>query len=424
MSEKTILVMSTFDSKGEAVELMCRHIRERGHRTLTMDLSVMKEPQIEPDIPAAEVAVAGGGTEADTRGETGNRFLRLKMMTRGAIQLTRKLLEEDKINGAVGFGGISNATMASEVFQSLPIGLPKLILSSGAGMPYNFIGRSDIALVSVVVETDYMNPFLRNSLTTAAHMICGAVESEVLPAIHVIEQLQESGTKVIAVTQFLAGVCISSLIDRLKQKGGYEVVVFHSNGVNDMVMEDLIESGLIFDAVVDLCVAGVSEYLMGGNRATGPTRLDAAGKKGIPQIISPTALDYISSGPLSRRDKGDDPLWEGRKLKERKMWIEDEIRVQVKVSPHEAVEIAGAVAAKLNRARAPVRFLIPWEGWDIANKKGERLYQPEINHLLIDTLKNEVDPKIVEIHEYDVYMDSAEFAEIIFAVLDELMDRV
>lgn len=423
MTKKNILVMATLDTKGEAVALLCEYIRNRGHNPIILDLSVMKEPKIKPDISSVEVAIAGGGTEADTKGETGERFKRLQIMTRGAIKVTKNLLNEAKIDGVIGLGGVSNAAMVSEVCQSLPLGLPKLILSSGAGIgKYNFIGRSDIALFATVVETDYMNIFLRNSIARAAHMICGAVESEARSAFLEIEELKKAGTRVIAVTQFLAGECISSIIDMLKKKGDYEVIVFHSTGTNDMVMEDLIEGGVRFDAVLDLCIAGLSEYLMGGNRAAAPTRLEAAGKKGIPQIISPTALDYISCGPLSRKDRGD-LLWEKRKLKDRKMWIEDEFRVQVKISPEEAVEIAKAVASKLNRAKAPVKFLVPWQGWDITNKQGEALYQPEINKLLIDTLKNEVDPQVVEIREYDLYMNSREFATVIVDTLEEVLGK-
>jgi uncharacterized protein (UPF0261 family) len=424
MTKKNILVIATLDSKGEAIELLCEHIRKRGHNTKLLDMSMMREPQIEPDIASAEVAIAGGGSEADTRGETGERAKRQRILTKGAIKITNRLLEEGEIDGVVGLGGVSNAAMVSDVCQTLPFGIPKVILSSGAGMGrYNFIGRSDIALFATIVETDSMNMFLRNSIVRAAHMICGAVESEARSAILEIEELKGSGMRVIALTEIGSPICIANIEAMLRERGTYEVVPFHATGIGDQVMEDLIDRGVRFDAVLDLVIAGVSEYLTGGNRAAEPTRLEAAGKKGIPQIIAPTALDYISCGPLSRQDKGD-PLWEKRRLKDRKLWIMDEFRVLAKISPGEAVEIGKTIAGKLNRAKAPVKFLVPMQGWDHLNKRGEALYEPETNQVVIDTLKNEADPQVVEIREHDLYIDTPEFAKVVVDTLEEVLGEI
>jgi uncharacterized protein (UPF0261 family) len=421
MTQKNILVMATLDTKGEAVELLCEYIRNRGQNPVILDLSTKKEPTIKPDISSIEVAIAGGGSEADTRGETVERLKRRDIMVSGAIKITKNLLEEGKIDGLIGLGGVSNAKMVSDVCQSLPFGLPKLILSSGAGMgSYNYIGRSDIALFESVGDTDSMNLFLRNSIARAAHMICGAAESGARIASVEIEEIRKAGSRVIALTHLSVDECVDNIMGILKKKGNYEVLSFQATGTGDMVMEDLIETGVNFDAVLDLCIAGLSEYLIGGNRAAAPTRLEAAGRRGIPQVITPTALDYISCGPLSRRDKGD-PLWEKRKLKDRKLWAMDELRVLAKISSEEAVEIGKAVADKLNRAKGPVKFLVPLQGWNIPNREGGGLYQPEIDRLLIDTLKYEVDSKVVEIREYDLYMNSYEFAKVIVDTMEELL---
>jgi uncharacterized protein (UPF0261 family) len=333
------------------------------------------------------------------------------------------LIESGKIYGLIGIGGVSNVAMASDVCQNLPFGFPKLLLGSGAGMgKYNFIGRSDIALFESVADTDTMSVFLKNSIARAAHMICGAVESGARLGSVEIEELRKAGTRVIALTHLSVDDCVDHLMRILKEKGNYEVMNFQATGIGDMVMEDLIDGGVVFDAVLDLCVAGLSEYLTGGNRAAGPTRLEAAGKKGIPQIVTPTALDYISCGPLSRKDTAD-PLWEKRKLKDRKIWAMDDYRILAKISSEEAVEIAKAVADKLNRAKGPVKFLVPLQGWNIPNRPGGGLYQPDVDKLLIDTLKNEVDTRVVEVREYDLYMNTFEFAKVIVDTMEELLNK-
>jgi len=424
MTEKNILVMSSLDTKGEAVALLCQYIRNRGHNSIILDLSMLKEPKIKPDISSVEVAIAGGGSEADTKGETGERVKRQEILTRGAAKIVKKMLDEGRIDGLIGLGGATNTSVTSDVCQNLPFGFPKLILSSVAGMGrYNFIRRSDIALFATIVDTDSMNLFLKNSVARAAHMICGAVESGVKSVSTEIEELIKRGTRVVPMTQLFASECCENIVDILRQKGNYEVITFHSTGIGDSVMEELVEAGVRFDVVLDICVAGLSEYLMGGNRAAIATRLEAAGRKGIPQIITPVGLDVISCGPLSRKDAGD-PLWEKRGLRDRKLWVIDERGVQAKISPQEAVEIAKAIASKLNRAKGPVKFLVPWKGWAIFNKEGEVLYEPETDRLLIDTLKKEVDPNVVEIREYDdLYLNTYEFASVIVDTLEEVLGK-
>jgi len=423
MTKKNILVMASLDTKGEAVELLSEYIRTRGHNPIILDLSMMKEPKIKPDISSVEVAIAGGGSEADTRGETGERVKRQDILTKGAVKIISNMLDEGKIDGLIGIGGATNTVVASNVCRSLPFGFPKLILSSTAGMgKYNYIGRSDVALFATIVDTDSMNLLLKNSILRAAYMICAAVESEARPISMEINEVKKTGTRVIAMTQLNSAGCCSHIIDILAEKGNYTVITFHGTGVGDSAMEELIDAGASFDAILDICIAGLSEYIMGGNRAAIPTRLEAAGKKGIPQIITPCSLDMISCGPLSRKDKGDS-LWESRRLKDRKLWVMDELRVQAKVSPEEAIEIAKAVASKLNQAKAAVKFLVPWKGWHTADREGESLYEPQINRLLIDTLRKEADPRVIEIKEYDLYLNTHEFASVIVDTLEEVLGK-
>ena len=130
MTRKNIVVMASLDTKGEAVELLCEYIRNRGHNPIVLDLSMMEEPTIKPDISSAEVAIAGGGTEADTRGETGERDKRIEVLQKGAIKIIGQMAEEGKIDGLVSLGGSTNTLMASNVSKNLPFGFPKVILSS------------------------------------------------------------------------------------------------------------------------------------------------------------------------------------------------------------------------------------------------------------------------------------------------------
>lgn len=125
MQGKTILVLATLDTKGEAVQALCERIRELGHEPMTLDLSIMNPPPFEPSISSSEVAIAGDGTAADVRGETGERHERLEIITKGALRIVGKLANERRLDGIIGVGGLSNATMVSTICKSLPIGIPK-----------------------------------------------------------------------------------------------------------------------------------------------------------------------------------------------------------------------------------------------------------------------------------------------------------
>jgi uncharacterized protein (UPF0261 family) len=173
-------------------------------------------------------------------------------------------------------------------------------------------------------------------------------------------------------------------------------------------MEELIGDGL-FEGVMDIVPAGVSEELLGGNRAAGPNRLERAGQKGIPQLITPCGFDMLSCGPLERADRGD-LLWVSKNIKNRKLFIPDAFRVQARTTPQELKEIAGEVARKLNRSRGPVIILIPLKGWSSLDKEGMPLYDAEADQAFVNELKVHLNPNIPLI-ELDLHLNTREFAE-------------
>jgi uncharacterized protein (UPF0261 family) len=196
------------------------------------------------------------------------------------------------------------------------------------------------------------------------------------------------------------------------------VIPWHAQGVGDRTMEDLIEEGL-FDGVIDLVPAGVSEQLIGGNRAAGPTRLEAAGQRGIPQVLTPCGFDMISCGPLDRRDQGD-PLWTSRRLAERKIFIPDAFRVQVRTSADELREVAQAVAEKLNKSKGPTKFLIPTQGWSALSVEGADLHEPETDAVFAPVLREHLRPDI-EVKELDTHLNTPEFARAVVDALEAMM---
>jgi uncharacterized protein (UPF0261 family) len=216
------------------------------------------------------------------------------------------------------------------------------------------------------------------------------------------------GKNLIALTEFkFSEECCSHIRHRLEEKG-FEVIPFHAQGTGDRAMEELIGDGL-FQGVVDIVPAGVGEELLGGNRAAGPNRLESAGEKGIPQLITPCGFDMLSCGPLGRGDRGD-PLWVSKGIKDRKLFIPDTFRVQARTNAQELAEIAREVAKKLNRSKGPVVVLIPLRGWSSLDKEGMPLYDPAADQAFLDELKIHLTEKISLI-ELDLHLNTREFAE-------------
>lgn len=412
-----VVIVSTLDTKGTETSFLKQLIENRGHKIILVDTGMGGEPTITPDITADEVAKAGGGdiNEMWASRETGKLS---PIMIKGAIEKIKDLYTIGEVDGIVSFGGASNTTVGTSIMKALPFGVPKFMLSSTASMPAyaaKYIGTSDIAMMHSVLDIAGLNDLVEDALKRAAGAICGMVESG--PPI-TAEALKGREKPLIAVTEFKFAEGAAHHARPYLEEKGYEPIAIHAQGIGDRAMEELIAQG-IFDGVLDLVPAGVSEEWIGGNRAAGPTRLEAAGARGIPQVITPCGFDMISCGPLSRKDSGD-PLWMSRKLAERQMFLPDEFRLQIRTNAEEVKETAKLVAQKLNESKGPVKFLIPTQGWSNLSVEGADLYDPETDKVFVRELSKHLRPDI-EIIELDTHLNSPEFAKAAVNALDEMM---
>ena len=405
--QKTIVIVSTLDTKGQEAAFLKALILERGHQVILLDTNTGGEASIPPDISAEQVAKAGGGEIEEIRKmkDTGKAS---SIMIEGAIKKVKNLLEKEELDGILSFGGASDTAIATSIMKSLPFGIPKVMLSSMAAVPAyagGYFGTKDIAIIHSVVDIAGLNPLVKDVLNRAVGAICGMVEMGGGPT-----SLSRTAQKkdLIALTEFKFSEECCFHIRHLLEKKGVEVIPFHAQGAGDRAMEELIGDGL-FQGVMDIVPAGVGEELLGGNRAAGPKRLEKAGEMGIPQIITPCGFDMLSCGPLERGDRGD-PLWVSRGIKKRRLFIPDAFRVQARTTSQELREIAGEVARKLNGSKGPVIFLIPLRGWSSLDREGMPLHDPEADRAFVDELKRHLNPRITII-ELDLHLNTREFAE-------------
>lgn len=415
---KSILIISSLDTKGQEVEFLKRLIEQRGQQTILLDMSTIDESPIPADIPCEDVARAGGVSMQEIRDSAKNRDEITSIMTDGAIKKAIELYQSDKLNGIVGVGGVSNTAMATDIMKSLPFGIPKLMVSSGAAMPSyagGFFGSSDIAIMSAVVDMAGLHELSKSVLIRAAGAICGMVETG---SGEVLNSLKQSENPLIAITEFQYSDKCCKLISQYLEEKGYNVIPCHAQGVGDRAMDDLLSQG-IFDGVLDIVPSGLSEELFGGNRAAGPNRLEAAGKRGIPQIITPCGFEMISCGPIKRKDSGD-PLWISRNLAKRNYYVHDAYRVQARTNIEEMRIIAKTMAEKLNKAKGSVKILIPEKGWSTLSVTGQPLYDPDADKVFVEELKKHLRPEI-EVKEFNVHLNTPEFAESVVEIFDNMM---
>ncbi len=401
---KTVLLVATLDTKGEEALFLKERIRDLGCEVLLMDISMREGPLCkEADITSEEVARAGGSTLEEIRSSR-DRAQSTAVMTRGAIEIAKGLSAEGKIHGVIGIGGSTGSLMATDVMRALPFGLPKLMVSSTAalpGMSTRYIGTGDICLMHSVVEISGLGEVLRNVIERAARAICAMVEAPPL-------QVQRAEGRAVAMT--MLGPCekCASRVRRGLEEGGFQVTGFSAAGIGDRAMEEMIRQGL-FDAVVDLAPGGVIEHLVGGMRDAGPTRLEAAGEVGIPQVVSTCGVNHITPPKKAWTEEH----------KSRRKYDLDRHRTWLRASREELLEAARAFATKLNKAKGPVKVLIPLQGWSSVDQPGSPTFDPTEDMVFVEELKRGLRPEI-EVRTVEANMEDPEFAQAVLEACREV----
>ncbi len=409
-----IAVCGMLDERDVGLRLIKAHIEARRHKAIVVDFSIGTggiEPSFTADITCDDLARSGGTTREKIRaGLSTERDKITSAMSRGLATTLNELHRAGDLQGVIAVAGMTGTLICLPAMKDLPFGLPKVLVSSAAALPRyadwyaQYFSLNDITVMHSVVDTVGMNAMLRTLLLNAAGAICGMVDSHESPG--------ERMTKpAIAITEYgFAEQCAHLVREQLEDE--FDLVSFHAQGLGDLAVEHQVGQGR-FEGLIDLVPSAIGEYLLGGNRPSGPDRLENAGKAGIPYVLAPCGFDILSSGPIARKDTND-PLWVSRKLAERKMFLQDSQRVQVRTSADEMRTVARTVGEKLNRHpnRKMVRFLVPTRGFSVLGAPGGPLHEPETDRAFVDELKKYLDPEI-QVVEVDTHLNTPEFAEAI-----------
>ncbi|MCY4673094.1 MAG: Tm-1-like ATP-binding domain-containing protein [Bacteroidetes bacterium] len=395
-----ILLVGTLDTKGAEYAYARDIIRSRGLHPILMDAGVMGQPQCEPDVSADEVARAGGSDLLALR-EKGSRSHALEFLTRGAVSLAKDM--SSQLAGVLALGGSGGTAVGTAVMRALPVGLPKVMVStlaSGDVAPY--IGESDIAMMYSVADIAGLNRISRVIIKNAADAVCG------MAAHNVPARVDER--PLIAATMFgVTTPCVTRLREHL-ERSGFEVVVFHATGSGGRAMEKLIADGF-FEGVADVTTTEWCDEVVGGVLSAGPQRLEAAIVAGIPQVVSCGALDMVNYWALETVPVA---------FRERTLHPHNANVTLMRTSPDECVRIGREIGTRLSRARAPVTLMIPLRGVSMLDAQGKTFFAPESNEALFASLRANCAPSVT-VKEYDLHINDPEFAN---AISDELIHNL
>ena len=394
MDSKCVVLSGTLDTKGEELLFLKQQIERRKCGVIAIDVSMGSKPLFEADVGPAEIARLGGKTIEEIR-LSNDRDLVTHVMERGAMEKIKQLYSEGKVGGVMAVGGTTMAIFGAHVMKLVPFGIPKFIVTPGV-MPAHvsaWFGNMDMIIMQGLVDFAGLNELVMSVLDRAAGAICGMVEdsSEAIPRL---------SEKSVAITQHGWSDKCARLVRQHLEKRGYRVYPFHAQGIGDRAMDDLILQGF-FDGVIDMASGGVIEEIFAGTRAAGPKRLEAAGERGLPQVIAPGSVNLTNAGP--DRKQAEKYTSRERKLKQ------DEFRIVTRYTQEELVAAAKVYADKLNKAKGPVRILFPTRGWSSLDREGSVLHAPEEDKVFVEELRRNLKPEI-EIEELDCHFEDVEFA--------------
>jgi uncharacterized protein (UPF0261 family) len=290
----------------------------------------------------------------------------MEMVAAGAAQIVQRMVEEQTVQGVIGIGGGTGTWLGTTIMRSLPLGFPKVMVSTLSSRD----GRSDIMVMPSVADIAGLNSVLTPILANAAAAISGMVDGERIQV--------DRSRPTVAMTMFGLTTRGGTFARRVLEAAGCEVVVFHATGSGGATMEELIRRGT-FAAVLDWTTTEVTDHLCGGVCDAGPTRLDAAAEAGIPQVIVPGAIDMINiSGAVPKR------------FSKRTIHMHLPTVPLVRTSARESRQIGSWMAHKLNRARGPVRVVIPDKGFSGIDIEDNPFHNGQANDAFVAALKREL----------------------------------
>lgn len=397
----SVIIVGTLDTKGEEIGFARDVLESHGVTVHIVDVGVLGEPEIEPDTTATDVASAGESSLEALR-DAGDRGEAIESMGEGAAVVVSRLHEAGVLDGVLSLGGSGNTSIGTTAMRALPVGVPKLMVStmaSGDTKPY--VGAHDITMMYSVADIEGLNQLSQTIISNAALAMVGMITNEL--------DIDTEDKPTIALTMFgVTTPCVQTARAWLEDHG-YETIVFHATGTGGRAMERLIEEGVI-DGVLDVTTTEWADELVGGVLSAGPERLDAAAERGIPQVVSTGALDMVNFGPEESIPS---------EFSDRQLHAHNPQVTLMRTTAEENKKLGRILTEKLNAATGPTALALPLDGVSLLDVDGEEFHDPTADGALFDAVREHTDD--VELLEVGTDINDERFARTMAETLDAYM---
>ncbi len=401
----TVLLVGALDTKGAEYAFVKDLIEAAGLQTLVVDFGVMGQPAFEPDVGRAEVAGAGGGDLAHLASGT-RKDEAMRTMAQGLASVVERLYGEGRFDGILGMGGSGGTSIATAAMRTLPVGVPKVMVSTvGGGDVSVYAGSKDITFMPSVVDVAGINRLSRAIYANAAGAISGMVRTEA--------EATAAERPLIAASMFGNTTAAVDHARGLLEAEGYEVLVFHATGSGGRTMEDLISDGYIAGCL-DMTTTELADEICGGVFSAGPDRVQAAPRQGVPTVIVPGCVDMANFGGIETVPDH---------YRDRNLYQWNPEVTLLRTNAEENRQMGAMLAAAANAGQAgKVSVLIPLGGVSMLDSDGDRFWDPGADQACYDALKSDLRAGI-PLTEMDANINDPEFAEKAVALLLEMLQE-
>lgn len=389
---KTVILIGTLDTKGVEYQFAKERFKKSGLNIILIDAGIIGESVVKADISNEEVARAGG-EELATLKNLGDRGFAVSVMTQGVNQIVQDLHKKNQCDAVFALGGSGGSTISSFAMRNLPIGIPKVLVSTLiASNASSFIGESDMALFASVVDIAGINSISAKVIANAVDATIGMIKGEKVEITN--------NKKLVSASMFgVTTTCVTNA-RKILEENDLEVITFHMTGSGGKSMENLIREGFI-NASLDVTTTELADEIVGGTLSAGPTRLTAARDKKIPQVVSVGALDMVNFGPKETVPE---------KFKNRNLYVHNENVTLMRTTAEECEKIALDICEKLNTSTSKVTLMLPLLGVSAISTKGQVFYDEKADEALFSTIRKNLKPN-VELVELNCAINDQAFSD-------------
>jgi len=386
-----VLIVATLDTKGVEADFVRRRLEACGVATLLADAGTLGAPLAKPDVEREELLRRAGSSLEELRAK-GDRGEAVRTAAAGARALALELAARGELLGVLGLGGSAGTTIATEAMRALPIGVPKLCVSTlASGQTRGFVGDKDILLMYSVVDVLGVNRVSRRVLANAAHAMAGMV-------LRAGTDDERDDKPLVAATMFGVTTACVERAKRELEAHGLEVLVFHATGVGGQAMESLVEDGLV-SGVLDITTTELADELVGGVLGAGPERLAAAARAGVPQVVSTGAMDMVNFHGLATVPE---------RFRGRRLHVHNAHTTLLRTTLEENAALGRELGSKVAAARGPAEILLPSRGVSALDRAGAAFDDPAARRALHDAVRAHAGA--VPVRELDLHLNDEAFA--------------